>query len=75
MKSFDELLSMPDTDKLAYLREESQKLIDNAAPHNQLKMQALQAKCDNIRRTHKAPYLACLMMVELMLDSAQRMAR
>lgn len=74
MKSFEELRAMTDPERLAYLHEESEKLIQNAAPHNQLKMRAIQAQCDSIRRKHKTPYLACLLMVNLMLESAENMS-
>lgn len=68
MKSFDELKAMSDQEKMAYLHYEAEKLIANAAPHNQLKMRSLQAKCDSIRRHYKAPSLACAKMVELMQE-------
>lgn len=73
MLSFDELKSMSDSERISYLHEESEKLILSAAPHNQLKLRSLQAKCDGIRRTHKNHYLACLLMVNLMLESAESM--
>lgn len=56
MKSFDELLEMTEQQKLTYLKEEVEKIILGAPPRFHLKLRALQAKIDGVRRratTHK----------------------
>lgn len=66
MKSHDELMAMSDADRLAYLAQESERLILSAPPKHQLKLRALQAQCDGIRRRVKSPLFAARMMSDLM---------
>jgi hypothetical protein len=68
MKSHDELTSMAEDERLAYLDLEVERLIAAAAPRNQLKMRALQAKCDAVRRKYKNPIVACGKITGLMED-------
>lgn len=69
MKSFDELKSMSEPERLAYLHSEADKLIANAAPHNQLKMRALQAQCDGIRKKYRNQAVSCCKIYSIMLES------
>jgi len=73
MKSFDELTEMGEDELSAYLRAETERLIDAAAPTNKLRMRAISARCAMIRRTHKNPYVACMLITGMMLDKAQEM--
>lgn len=66
MKSHDEIVAMSDADRLAYLAQESERLIRSAPAKQQLKLRALQAQCDGIRRRVKSPLFAARMMSDLM---------
>jgi len=66
MKTHDELVAMSDADRLAYLTQESGRVIRSAPPQSQLKLRALQAQCDGIRRRVKSPLFAARMMSDLM---------
>ena len=66
MKSHDELVAMSDDDRLAYLAAESERIITSAPPKYQLKLRALQAKCDGIRRRVKNPLVSARIMSDLM---------
>lgn len=66
MKTHSELMVMPDADRLAYLAQESERVIRSAPPNQQLKLRALQAQCDGIRRRVKSPLFAARMMSDLM---------
>lgn len=74
MKTFDELLKMDQATLLRYLETESEAIISRASPGNQLKLRAIQAKCDGIRARVKNPYYACELMVDMMMISAAEMA-
>jgi uncharacterized protein DUF3135 len=70
MKSFDELKVMPDQERLAHLHEEVEKVITSASPNSQLKLRALQAKCDHVRRQYSAnPYVASAKIYDTMWSS------
>lgn len=66
MKSHSELMAMSDAERLAYLAQESERVIRSAPPNHQLKLRALQAQCDVIRRRVKNPLFAARMMSDLM---------
>ena len=69
MISFDELLSMTNDQKDAYLKQESEKIISAANPRNQLSLRHLQSKCDSIRRTGFDPYDSAYKISALMMQS------
>ena len=69
MKTFDELLAMTDDERLFYLETEVESVILNAPARVQLKLRAVHAKCNNIRRTIKNPLVRAAKMQSLMLDS------
>jgi len=69
LKTFDELILMSDEDKLTYLRGESEKIIQGAPANNQLKLRALQAKCDGIRNKVKDNFVGANRMYYMMQDS------
>jgi hypothetical protein len=60
---------MSDAERSEYLAEEVGRVIESASPQNRLKLQALQAKCDGIRRKYKDKYLAASKINELMVQS------
>lgn len=66
MKSHNELMAMSETELTTYLHEEAEKLIANTSPHNQLKMRALQAQCDGIRKKYRNPVVSCGKIYALM---------
>lgn len=74
MKTFDELRKMDQATLLRYLEAESEAIISRASPGNQLKLRALQAKCDGIRARVKNNYYACELISEMMLNSLQELA-
>ena len=69
MKPFYELLTMTDEEKLSYLKEEAEKVIQGALPKHQLKLRALQAKCDGIRAKVKDPFIRADRIYCTMQDS------
>lgn len=75
MKPFDELIKMTDDERLAYLESEVEKVIQNARPEIQLKLRAVQAKCNGIRRTVKSPLAAAAQIQGLMLDSLMELQK
>ena len=68
MLTFDELLSMTDEEKLEYLKVESEKVISSSEPNSQLKLRAIQAKCDGIRSRVKNPLVSAQAMYNMMVD-------
>jgi hypothetical protein len=74
MKSFDELFDMSDEDKLEYLHEEVEKIIDNADPKLVLKLRHVQAKIDGIRNRVKNPQVRLEMIYQEMVDSLIELA-
>lgn len=71
MKTLDELREMDQATLLRYLDAEAENIISQANPGNQLKLRALQAKCDGIRARVKNPYYACELMSNMMLRSLE----
>ena len=68
MLTFDELLHMEDSDRLRYLKEEAEKVINSADPSNQLKLRAIQARCDGIRSRMKNPLVSAQAMYNMMIE-------
>lgn len=66
MKSHDELMALSDDEKLAYLEQESERLIQSAPDRYQLGLRAIQAKCNGIHRRVKNPQVACRMISDMM---------
>lgn len=68
--TFSQIQALSDDDKAAYLdgvrADQSERLIRSAPPKHQLKLRALQAQCDGIRRRVKSPLFAARMMSDLM---------
>ena len=73
MLSFDELLSMTDDQKYAYLKQESDKIISAAAPKRQLGLRHLQSKCDSIRRTSFSAEDSAGKITALMMQSLDKL--
>lgn len=70
MRPFDELKAMPESELLSYLRDEAEAVISGASPNNQLKLRALQARCDHIRRQYIAnKYVASAKIYDTMWGS------
>ena len=69
MKSFDELLAMSDDEKLSYLSNEAEKVIQAAPANKQLKLRALQAKCDGVRKRIKNAQISKEIMYHMMMIS------
>lgn len=60
------LLKLSDEDKLEYLHQEVERII--AGARHPLKLRALQARCDKIRRTHKDPVASHVAMKSMLLE-------
>ena len=69
MKSFDELLTMTDQEKLDYLKEEVEKVISKAEPHNVLKLRHIQAQMDGIRARVHNPQVSAKLISDEMIKS------
>lgn len=68
MKTFDELLTMSESEREAYRREEVERVIASADPKHTLKLRALQAKIDKISRTTVHPLACASKIVGMMND-------
>lgn len=69
MKSHDELCAMTDTEKLEYLHDEVEKIIASAPPNLVLKLRALQARLDGVRKRVHNPIVSLNIIYEEMLES------
>lgn len=73
MKSHDELMAMSDEEKLSYLDEEVEKVISNAEPKMQLKLRAIQARANGIRRRIKDKYTCADVVFRMMVESLHKL--
>jgi hypothetical protein len=69
MLTHDQLQTIPDNVRIGYLRAMVEDLILSAPPYSQLKLRALQAKCDGIRARVKNPTVCARIMADVMLNS------
>lgn len=69
MKNHDDLIAMSEDEQMAYLHEEVEKIISSAPPNQTLKLRALQARMDGIRRRIKNPQVRLTMIVKEMMVS------
>ena len=69
MKDHTELMGMTEDERMAYLHEEVEKLIATVPPSHVLKLRALQAKLDGIRKRVKNPQVSMLMIAREMMVS------
>lgn len=60
------ITKLSDEDKLIYLEEEVERIIQKSS--NPLKLRLLQAQCDKIRKTHKDKIAAYVAMKAKLLD-------
>lgn len=73
IKSHDELMKMTGAQRLAYLEQEVEAIINDAPSHMQLKLRALQAKLNGIRKSTKNNYVCALKMFLLMKESFEEL--
>lgn len=73
MKSHDELMVMSDNEKLSYLDQEVEKLINGAPPNMQLKLRAIQARTNGIRAKIKDKYACADVIFRLMVESLSKL--
>lgn len=68
--TFSQIQKLSEDEKQAYLESvraaESERIITSAPPKYQLKLRALQAKCDGIRRRVKNPLVSARMISDMM---------
>lgn len=71
MKSFDEISHMTDDERADYLKEEVEKVIQNAPPTMCLKLRALQARLDRVRAKYSnaPPIVTAELMYSEMIRS------
>lgn len=69
MKTHDELQALTDSEKLEYLKNEVEKIINSAPPHQVLKLRALQARMDGIRNRVRNPIVSMNMIADEMMRS------
>ena len=69
MKSHDDLAAMNDHDLMMYLNEEVEAIIRNAPKRYVMKLRAMQAKMDGIRKRVVNPVVRAEMMYRAMIES------
>lgn len=73
MKSHEELSSMSEDALFEYLHTEVETIINAASPKDVLKLRAIQAKMDGIRKRVKNPLVSASIMYQEMFDSLYKL--